>query len=61
MTYTEEINPPTGRVYRNRNTGVSWEVELEIGGAVWLRDIVGHTETRRLDELAKSETWERLA
>lgn len=49
------------RVYRNRNTGVSWEVELEIGGAVWLRDIAGHTEQRRMDELANRETWERVA
>lgn len=61
MTYIEEIPPPNGRVYRNRNTGVSWEVELEIGGAVWLRDIVGHTQQRRLDELQNRETWERVA
>ncbi|QQE90434.1 hypothetical protein [Azotobacter chroococcum] len=48
-------------IYRNRNTGVTWQVEMQDGTHAWLRDIVGHAETRRLDELANRETWERLA
>ncbi|TKD30020.1 hypothetical protein [Azotobacter chroococcum] len=48
-------------IYRNRNTGVTWQVEQAIGDSVWLRDIVGHTQQRRVDELANRETWERVA
>ncbi|MFD1693694.1 hypothetical protein ACFSHR_26160 [Azotobacter chroococcum] len=48
-------------IYRNRNTGVTWQVEMSIGDSVWLRDIVGHTQQRRADELENRETWERVA
>lgn len=61
MTAFQELIPPTGRVYRNRKTGLTWQIELEIGGAVWLRDSAGHTKQHRLDELANRETWERIA
>lgn len=48
-------------IYRNRNTGVTWQVEQAIGDTAWLRDIVGHKQQRRLDELANRETWELVA
>ncbi|WP_394543998.1 hypothetical protein [Azorhizophilus paspali] len=48
-------------IYRNRNTGVTWQVEQSTGDTVWLRDIVGHTQQRLLNELDNSETWERVA
>lgn len=48
-------------IYRNRNTGVTWQVEQTNGDTAWLRDIVGHTQQRRLDELQNRETWERVA
>lgn len=48
-------------IYRNRNTGVTWQVEQAIGDSVLLRDIVGHRQQRRLDELQNRETWERVA
>lgn len=47
-------------IYRNRNTGVTWQVEQTNGDSVWLRDIVGHTQQRRAEELANRETWERV-
>lgn len=47
-------------IYRNRNTGVTWQVEQTNGDTAWLRDIVGHTQQRRLDELENRETWERV-
>lgn len=48
-------------IYRNRNTGVTWQVEQAIGDSVLLRDIVGHRQQRRAEELENRETWERVA
>jgi hypothetical protein len=60
MSYDHHINNPTGRVYRNRRTRMAWSVELEIGGAVWLRSDAGQLITARVDSLSGSE-WERIA
>lgn len=60
MSYDHHINNPTGRVYRNRRTRQCWTVELEIGGAIWLRSDDGQLITARADSLASAE-WERAA
>lgn len=60
MSYDHHINNPTGRVYRNRSTRQHWTVELEIGGAVWLRSDEGQLITSRAERLSDPE-WERSA
>ncbi len=58
MTYHHEMIP-NGRIYR-RADGTNWTVELEIGGAVWLKSDSGEVITARADQLNGAE-WERIA
>ena len=58
MTYHHEMNT-NGSTYRRRD-GTLWTIELEVGGAVWLKSDSGQVITARADQLNGSE-WERIA
>ncbi len=58
MTYHHEMTP-NGRIYR-RADGTHWTVELEIGGAVWLKSDSEELIVERADKLNGSN-WERVA
>ncbi|WP_288080339.1 hypothetical protein [Pseudomonas sp.] len=60
MSYDNHTNNPTGRIYRKRNTREHWTVELEIGGAVWMRSDTGQLTTLRAYRLGTAE-FERVA
>lgn len=59
MTYHHELIT-TGRIYRRLRDRAHWTVELEIGGAVWLKSDSGQVITARADQLNGAE-WERIA